>query len=80
MNIVSINDVVEINKSLHANDLLYKVHLRDACGKQSMWLERLKEEENKVEARVYEIIEDYFKNQHTTLEYSSDRMTFWVGK
>lgn len=39
--IIIYNDIVEINRRLQENKLHFKLHMRDACGSQSFWLEEL---------------------------------------
>lgn len=37
--IVNFFDLIHLNERLAQQGLLSKVHLRDACGKQSLWIE-----------------------------------------
>ena len=37
--IVNFFDLIHLNKRLEQQGLRSKVHLRDACGKQSLWIE-----------------------------------------
>ena len=74
MKIVSINMIIDLNKLLSNENV--KVHLRDACGKQSLWLEKLGTDE--ISQNTYDIIEDYFKKENFKLIFSDDRVNFWV--
>ena len=74
MKIVSINMIIDLNKLLSNENV--KVHLRDACGKQSLWLEKLGTDE--ISQNAYDIIEDYFKKEKYKLIFSDDRINFWV--
>lgn len=74
MKIVSINMIIDLNKLLSNENV--KVHLRDACGKQSLWLEKLGTDE--ISQNVYNIIDDYFKKENFKLIFSDDRINFWV--
>ena len=74
MKIVSINMIIDLNKLLSNENV--KVHLRDACGKQSLWLEKLGTDE--ISQNTYDIIEDYFKEENFKLIFSDDRVNFWV--
>ena len=51
MNIISISKIVELNKLLLENGINIKIHISDACGKQSMWIEPL--DSQPVEENVY---------------------------
>lgn len=79
MKIVTFNHIIEINGLLVKEGLEYKIHLRDACGGQSMWIESLNPyylpQGNK---SLYKFINDYFKDQGMELDYSDDLITFWV--
>lgn len=81
MNIVSINMIIEVNRLLKDEEIPYQVHLRDACGRQSMWLE-VKDDNTDTQKseRVYDLINKYFEKQHMVMEYSEDKMTFWVAR
>ena len=74
MKIVSINMIIDLNKLLSNENV--KVHLRDACGKQSLWFEKLGTDE--ISQNTYDIIEDYFKEENFKLIFSDDRVNFWV--
>ena len=74
MKIVSINMIIDLNKLLSNENV--KVHLRDACGKQSLWLEKLGTDE--ISQNAYDMIEDYFKKEKYKLIFSDDRINFWV--
>ena len=39
MNYITFNEIIEVNGLLEEKGLNFKVHLRDACGKQSCWIE-----------------------------------------
>ncbi|BCN29609.1 RDAC family protein [Anaeromicropila herbilytica] len=81
MTIISITMIIEINRILSENQISLKVHLRDACGKQSMWIEDLSDDKKAViDENSYELINQYFEQQHIKLEYSNDKLTFWVAK
>ena len=41
MNYITFNEIIEVNGLLEEKGLNFKVHLRDACGKQSCWIEPL---------------------------------------
>ena len=74
MNIVSINMVVDLNKLLQDENV--KVHLRDACGKQSLWVQNLSE--NMISEKAYNVITNYFANEKFKLTFSDDKINFWV--
>ena len=38
---ISFNDIIELNGLLKDQGLHFRIHLRDACGKQSCWIEPL---------------------------------------
>ena len=76
MKIVSILSIIQLNKLMEEKNTGAKIHLKDACGKQSMRIEMLSE--TPVGDEVYQLIDSFFNAERMTTEYSSDRMTFWI--
>lgn len=77
--IIGLQDVIECNYMLKEKGLFFKVHIRDACGKQSLWIEPLNN--SLCEEQMDEVcssIQIYFKNKGFTIVYSEDRLNFWV--
>lgn len=79
MKIISFNEIIELNHRLDEKGLAFKVHLRDACGRQSMWIEPLGNCacEGKYED-LYTELDRYFEENRFKVEYSEDKMTFWI--
>lgn len=75
MTIVSLNIIIELNKILKEKDI--KIHIKDACGAQCMWIEPLNNQE--IGEEVYDFLKDYFKKERMELKYSPDKITFWVA-
>lgn len=74
MKIVSINMVIELNNLLKEENV--KIHLRDACGKQSLWIEKLNSDT--ITQKAYDIITEYFKKEKFNVFFSDDKIHFWV--
>lgn len=74
MNYISINKIIDLNKLLAEENA--KVHLRDACGKQSLWIESLSG--NEISEKAYEIINDFFENERLKLIFGNDKINFWI--
>ena len=80
MKFVSFNEIIDCNEFLKQMGLNFKIHLRDACGRQSCWIEVL--ESNSIEGRydvLYEALEEFFGKLGMKLEYSDDKINFWIG-
>ena len=78
---VSFNNIIEVNNILKDHNLDFKVHLKDTCGGSSMWIEALNSDVSpSSNSLLYTLIEDYFKKLRVTLEYSDDRISFWVAR
>ena len=79
MNIVSFNQIIELNHLLQKKDLQFKVHIRDACGAQSFYIEQL-EDSNRVETDedLFNTIDDYFKNEKMIVVYLDDKYRFKI--
>ncbi|WP_099468791.1 RDAC family protein [Konateibacter massiliensis] len=75
MKIVTIGQIVEINKQLEEKGLPYKLHLRDACGGQSLSIEEL---EAGKQQELYEVLEKYFLEQGMRVVYTEDKSGFTV--
>ena len=60
MNYITFNEMIEVNGLLEEKGLNFKVHLRDACGKQSCWIEPLGNCacEGRYE-EMYQVVEEY---------------------
>jgi len=79
MKIVSISEILECNQILKDSGLEFKIHLRDACGKQSCFVESLSDSNGTEQYQaLYEILEAYFKKLRFRLEYNADKTDFWM--
>jgi len=91
MNIVSFNQIIELNQLLQKKDLQFKIHIRDACGAQSFWIEQLdnsdrigiKEDINEeiyedINEEIYNTIDEYFKNNKMTVVYHENKLHFTI--
>ncbi|ABX41509.1 RDAC family protein [Lachnoclostridium phytofermentans] len=80
MKYISIAEVLTLNQKIKEADLPYQIHLRDACGKQSLWIEDLNDDKNDQKRRILEeLLAEYFHSLHFILEFSEDRMNFWIS-
>jgi hypothetical protein len=78
MSIISINMLLELNQLLVDKHLPFKIHLRDACGKQSLWIEELDSQHAAdFYDSFYPILEQYFADNRITIMYSDDKKSFW---
>lgn len=78
MTIIGMNQVIELNQKITEKELLFKLHMRDACGQQSFKLEPLGETTKEALNKVHEIIEDFMEKEKITIEYSKDGLNFWT--
>ena len=79
MKYISFGDIIDCNALLQEKKLNFKIHLRDACGKQSCWIEPLGNCacEGHYE-EMYRIVEDFFKKRGFNLAYDEDKLNFWL--
>jgi len=79
MAIVTFDQMIELNEMIKNLDLKFKIHLRDACGGQSFWIEPLGSdisvEENE---KLYMILDSYFMKNKMKIEYADDKINFTV--
>lgn len=82
MTIITFNDIIEINGILDEKHLNFKLHLRDACGGQSLWIEPLGNcacEGHYDE--MYQVIERFFLGKGLTVKYwDNEKMQFTLEK
>lgn len=79
MSIVSIQEVVEWNEKILLENLGFKIHLRDACGSQSFWIEELREGQTEGDyQKLYTILDSFFIKKKLTVAFSEDKMNFWT--
>lgn len=78
MKIVSISEIIDLNNILNENQIHYKVHLSDACGGQSFWLENLDTNQEKGMEDIIRIIDTFFEEKRIPIQYSENKMSFWT--
>ena len=79
MKIVSISEILECNQLLKDSGLEFKIHLRDACGKQTCFVESLSDTNGTEQFKaLYETLEAYFEKLRFQLEYNADKTDFWM--
>ena len=67
-----------MNRRIKERDLADKVHLSDACGGQSMWIESM-DKANHFDNLddLNDLIKNYFSEIHADVEFSWDKKSFW---
>lgn len=85
--IVNFFDLIHLNERLAQQGLLSKVHLRDACGKQSLWIElssvEKTDEHEKIDGqeleKTKEQVEAFFAIKGMTVEFDlTSGKNFWI--
>ena len=85
--IVNFFDLIHLNKRLEQQGLRSKVHLRDACGKQSLWIElpssEKPDEREKIDGqeleKTKEQVEAFFAIKGMTVEFDlTGGKNFWI--
>lgn len=71
MKIITFDHIIEINKLL--KEYNFRISLKDTCGKQSMELKKIEENDIDVDEHVYRIIEQKFKEFGINIEYSINK-------
>lgn len=73
MAIITFNEIIEVNGILEQKHLNFKLHLRDACGAQALWIEPLGNcacEGHYDE--MHQMIEQYFLDKGLNVKYWDD--------
>ncbi len=77
--VISLSEVVEANKELERANVPCKVHLRDACGRQTLWLEP---SGDNLEAAIVAgrgFVRAFFKSKGYELEFDPvEGINFWA--
>lgn len=85
--VVNFFDLIHLNERLAQQGLLSKVHLRDACGKQSLWIElpsgEKPDEREKIDdqalEKTKEQIEAFFAIKGMSVEFDlTGGKNFWI--
>ena len=85
--IVNFFDLIHLNERLAQQGLRSKVHLRDACGKQSLWIElpssEKPDEREKIDGqeleKTKEQVEALFARKGMTVEFDlTGGKNFWI--
>ena len=83
MNIVSFNQIIELNHLLQKKELQCKVHIRDACGAQSFYIEKLGDNDRTeinedINENIYNTIDEYFQSNKMIVVYRNDKHNFTI--
>ena len=77
--IVIYDDIIEINHLLEEKGLSFKLHMRDACGSQSFWIEPLNDglEEERYED-MQSVLKDYFAKKSIAIKFMDSKLNFVI--
>lgn len=79
MYIATLTDIIELNHILEDENISYRVHLRDTCGRQSFWIEILSEcASNGKDDIAKNIIRHYFATKGVTIKYLNNSLEFVI--
>ena len=79
--VVNFFDLIHLNERLEQQGLLSKIHLRDTCGKQTLWIEVLSDEKNDGQTleKTQEQIKAFFAIKGMTVEFDlTGGKFFWI--
>lgn len=77
--IIIYNDIIDINHLLEERGLRFHLHMRDACGSQSFWVEVMNS--GACEGRYEEmqsVIADYFTAKSISVRFLEDGLNFVI--
>lgn len=79
MKIIAFNEIIDLNHRLEEKGLHFKIHLQDACGRQTMWIEPLGDCacEGKYED-LYSELNQFFEENRYKIKYGADKMSMWI--
>lgn len=77
--VVNFFDLIHLNERLAQQGLLSKIHLRDTCGKQTLWIELPSGEKTDEREKTKEQIEAFFAIKGMTVEFDlTGGKNFWI--
>ena len=85
--VVNFFDLIHLNERLAQQGLLSKIHLRDTCGKQTLWIElpsgEKTDEREKIDGQELEKTKEqivaFFAIKGMTVEFDlTDGKNFWI--
>ncbi|WP_099205275.1 RDAC family protein [Scatolibacter rhodanostii] len=76
--IIGIHEIIELNHALKEKEFPFQVHLRDACGGQTMWLENMAANQAVATEKLQAFLSDYFAPREIKLAFSTDGERFWA--
>ena len=79
--VVNFFDLIHLNERLEQQGLLSKIHLRDTCGKQTLWIEVLSDEKNDGQTleKTQKQIKAFFAIKGMTVEFDlTGGKNFWI--
>lgn len=78
--IVTLGMIVELNQQVAEQAPGFRIHLSDACGRQSMWIEQTDPQASPTRCEgLVNLLEAYFHARGMTLGFSQDNKTFWIA-
>lgn len=79
MKIISFQDIIDCNQMLREKELALQLHIRDACGKQSFWIEPVGNDGSEIKYEdLYHVLDAFFEQRGCKISFSEDKLNFWV--
>ncbi len=76
--VANLFDIIHLNKRLADKHIAAEVHLRDACGRQTLWFE-LKDAEEDTLSRAQDVAISYFAGKGKPIEFDIAKgINFWI--
>jgi hypothetical protein len=77
MYIITYKDIIDLNQSIEEQQLQFKLHLSDTCGRQSVRIEALGDHVDKDKAEeVKDVIRKFFENKGSAVHYFENSLEF----
>jgi hypothetical protein len=72
--VITFNEVIELNKLAEEQKLPYRIHLRDTCNAQSLWIEDLKAGAPvAADDDMRRLLEGYFGKQGIKVRFGTEK-------
>lgn len=77
MYIITFKDIIDLNHNFEEQQLQFKLHLSDTCGRQSVRIETLGENADKdKEEDAKAVIRNFFENKGTSVHFFENSLEF----
>lgn len=82
MKIISFQDIIDCNQMLREKELAFQLHIRDACGKQSFWIEPVGNDGSEIQYEdLYHVLDAFLNKEDARFHLVKISLIFgWIER